>query len=247
MVYCVRLLNVSKPISLSQVRTLFFPAFYFSRRVSYSWPVCLFVTQKIVGSNPTARPRLQKMLKNVQIKPKEIFFHFQKHQIVSFSSGYLLYIDYESQAGACWKVPKDIHVSVTLSRSFFKASGLRANSWFLSFRHSVTKTIQYKSCFLFISLLGVGFRAVYFSQGFLLFSIGYSHRVLFFVPSYCQVALEQSGRLFLESFSQHAASQWAFFFQSFHKKDPYKGKGLFIFTEKEVFKHKVFQKVGKNK
>lgn len=97
-----------------------------------------------------------------------------------------------------------------------------------------------------LELVGVGFKAA--NQGNVLdLSLGYSHNILFAVPSELKVATVtekgQNPRIMLEGIDKQLIGQVAAKLRSLRKPEPYKGKG--VRYKDEVVRKKAGKSAGK--
>lgn len=86
-----------------------------------------------------------------------------------------------------------------------------------------------------LQLVGVGYRAK--AQGKILnLSLGYSHPIVFEVPSQLNVSTPSQTEIILTGIDKQQIGQVAAKIRSFRSPEPYKGKGVRYFGEKIIIK-----------
>lgn len=76
-----------------------------------------------------------------------------------------------------------------------------------------------------LEIVGVGYR-VEKKKDYLVFSLGYSHPILYEVPPGLEVKIESPTRLTIDGTDRQAVGQAAAVIRSFRPPEPYKGKGV---------------------
>ena len=76
-----------------------------------------------------------------------------------------------------------------------------------------------------LEIVGVGYR-VEKKKDYLVFSLGYSHPILYEVPPGLEVKVESPTRLMIAGTDRQAVGQAAAVIRSFRPPEPYKGKGV---------------------
>ena len=98
--------------------------------------------------------------------------------------------------------------------------------------HGITKGFIKK-----LNLVGIGMKVEQKkenNQNILLFKLGKSHDVKYIVPKEVDIIVDSSTSLTINSFSKYLVGQIASDIRSFHRPDPYKGKGI-RYADEEVY------------
>ncbi|MBL1438319.1 MAG: 50S ribosomal protein L6 [Rhodobacteraceae bacterium] len=92
-----------------------------------------------------------------------------------------------------------------------------------------------------LEINGIGYRAALQGSNVLKLSLGYSHDVLFDIPSDVIITVPKNTHIIVEGIDQQVVGQVAANIRAWRKPEPYKGKGI---KYKDEF---IFRKEGKKK
>jgi len=153
------------------------------------------------------------------------------------------FIKIEGPLGSVTKRRGDVRLAIKDARLYLNTSEESKTHFYLSLIRSLMVGVVrgYKRR---LRLVGVGYRASVSSKGLLL-KIGYSHEIVYPIPSDVQVLCSKTKGtlLIVRGIELHRVRQIAAEIRSFHKPDAYKGKG--IHDEAEVLRLKKGKREGK--
>ena len=98
--------------------------------------------------------------------------------------------------------------------------------------HGITKGFIKK-----LNLVGIGMKVEQkkeVNQNILLFKLGKSHDIKYIIPKEVDIVVDSPTSLTISSYSKYLVGQIASDIRSFHRPDPYKGKGI-RYADEEVY------------
>ena len=123
---------------------------------------------------------------------------------------------------------------IYLYPKFFNLLNKKFKALWGTLRVTLENTIQgiYKSHFLKLKFIGVGYKAI-LKKKFLIYRLGYSHKLFNIIPKELSIKkIKKRPPTFLaQSFDLNILQKTIFLIRSFKKPEHYKGKGIILLNE----------------